>query len=481
MRPAKGTCFLKRRFTGDDQNWFASLSGDFNPIHVDPIEARRTIAGGAVVHGVHSALVALEALTERILSSGGNWPKGIAGLTVKFPRPVLVGDTVRYVLHDSEGDSATVHGSVGSGLVLDMKIRVSEAPKQGDLPASWPPLDMVDCALDDFSTKQGKFAIGLDTSLAGARFPALLGLYGAGWIGELVALSRLVGMVCPGRHSLFGQFEVGPNGSGNSGWLSYTSLGIDERFNRIELSVDGAVMAGRVRAFMRPPPQTQPDIASIASLVEPGRFSETVALIVGGTRGLGEVTAKAIAAGGGEVIITYNQGRIEARKIQAEISSQGGKCRIYQLDATKSPRTLSNIFKRHQNISSFYYFATTKISGRRRGLFDAKLVEEFIIIYATYFSKALEIILGQNRVFTVFYPSSITIDENPKELAEYVIAKKAAEDICAYYSKFSNQLNITVRRLPRIRTDQTATLTEIDAENAVDVMLPIIDCVEQTR
>lgn len=42
-----------KTFTMADQSFFARLSGDFNPIHLDPLAARRTRAGDTVVHGVH--------------------------------------------------------------------------------------------------------------------------------------------------------------------------------------------------------------------------------------------------------------------------------------------------------------------------------------------------------------------------------------------------------------------------------------------
>ena len=35
---------------------FAALSGDYNPVHLDPIKARRTIFGDIVVHGLYADL-----------------------------------------------------------------------------------------------------------------------------------------------------------------------------------------------------------------------------------------------------------------------------------------------------------------------------------------------------------------------------------------------------------------------------------------
>ena len=45
-----------------DQLAFAALSGDYNPMHMDVLAARRTQAGAPVVHGMHALLWALEEL-----------------------------------------------------------------------------------------------------------------------------------------------------------------------------------------------------------------------------------------------------------------------------------------------------------------------------------------------------------------------------------------------------------------------------------
>ena len=49
-------------FSLDDQIDFAKLSGDYNPVHVDSVIARRTRFGHPVVLELHALLWALEIL-----------------------------------------------------------------------------------------------------------------------------------------------------------------------------------------------------------------------------------------------------------------------------------------------------------------------------------------------------------------------------------------------------------------------------------
>src|SRR5579859_5762235 len=55
-----------RTFVAGDQTSFAELSGDWNPMHVDAVAARRTPPGAPVVHGMHLLLWAVEALAAHI-------------------------------------------------------------------------------------------------------------------------------------------------------------------------------------------------------------------------------------------------------------------------------------------------------------------------------------------------------------------------------------------------------------------------------
>src|ERR1700722_15967829 len=49
-----------KTFDEQSQERFASVSGDWNPLHMDPISSRRTQFGRPLVHGVHLLLWALD-------------------------------------------------------------------------------------------------------------------------------------------------------------------------------------------------------------------------------------------------------------------------------------------------------------------------------------------------------------------------------------------------------------------------------------
>ena len=55
---------LKRRVTQEHINLYASASGDFNPIHIDPEFAKKTSLGGTVAHGMLVMAYLSEFMTE---------------------------------------------------------------------------------------------------------------------------------------------------------------------------------------------------------------------------------------------------------------------------------------------------------------------------------------------------------------------------------------------------------------------------------
>ena len=75
------------------------------------------------------------------------------------------------------------------------------------------------------------------------------------------------------------------------------------------------------------------------------------------------------------------------------------------------------------------------------------------------------------RGIRVFYPSTITIEKPVPELSEFTAAKRVGEELCRDFERAGVGIRIRVPRLPRVDTDQTASLVRMPAANPLDVML----------
>lgn len=69
---------------------YAAVTGDYNPIHVDPEFAAKTEMGGVIAHGTMSLNLIWQAL-ERTL---GRAALARIELDIRFRRPVRVGDRI---------------------------------------------------------------------------------------------------------------------------------------------------------------------------------------------------------------------------------------------------------------------------------------------------------------------------------------------------------------------------------------------------
>ena len=76
---------------------------------------------------------------------------------------------------------------------------------------------------------------------------------------------------------------------------------------------------------------------------------------------------------------------------------------------------------------------------------------------------------------SLFYPSSVAVTERPKGMTEYAMAKSAGEALCADMNVSLAPMHVTVGRLPRLPTDQTASATAVETANPIETMLPFIE------
>lgn len=459
-----------RLFTEADQRAFACLSGDWNPLHVDPVAARRLLPGRAVVHGVHLLLWAMDvSLASRAESLR------LRSLSADFRRMVGVDEPVELEV-DRRG--AVDRCFVRRGAVLAATIEMAwddgskvDAPRpRNGVPAICEPAE---APRDAVVGMKGTTELFCEEAGLAALFPHLSRALDCNTCAELLATTRLVGMTCPGLHSIYNRLSVERVGvqPRTDAHQHFEVRRFDERFDLVRIGVRGPTLEGTLEAFYRPGPSVQRSYRELATLVEPDEFSGCRALVVGGSRGLGEVAVKLLAAGGASVAFTYHRGAVEAQAMEREIASGQGQARSFPLDVLQPGRSLSRIREQFGSVSHLFYFATGPIFVAERGAFDARVFAAFCDIYVTAFAAIVDE-LASAGLRRVLYPSSTAVEEVPADMGEYAAAKAAGESVCAFLAKTRPELVIRATRFPRLATDQTRTLAPSREAAPEQVLLP---------
>ncbi len=463
---------IQRVFTSDDQLAFARLSGDFNPLHMDPILSRRLLFGKQVVHGLHTLLWSLD---HHLKSCTG--PLELKTVKADFKTGIGVGQTVdsRYSAADKYNLEIHLESDGTPAAWFQLILAPVDSLPSADLPQ--PPEKPQKCRERsplNVATVTGSLGIYYDPDSAAQLFPNLVRCLPAGQLAALLTTTRLVGMECPGLHSIFSGLYLTFTSEESPGVeMNYQVKTYNERLALILMEVEAAGFSGRIKAFLRPAPFEQSALTAIGQEVEPGEFSEQQALIIGGSRGLGEVTAKLLAAGGAEVIITYFRGANDAGKIIDEIVSYGAGAACHPLDVLVQPQTLLDMISNIEKPLYLYYFASPPIFDKAKSRFSSLRLTNFFDYYVTGFLRIAKILSGSSiGLQKIFYPSTAAIEELPPDMAEYATAKAVGEILCDFLQKVNPGLIIHKPRLPRTATDQTVSLLPVGNQDPVQVLLP---------
>ena len=460
-KPDSSLVLATKTFTLEDQLEFARFSGDRNPIHIDPVAARRTLTGQCIVHGMHGLLWALDALMLKHALC-------VTHFKIRFLKPVFLNEEVvcsynpkngRITLASEGVILVTIAVTLGLAATVELNDDAPRAnPPQPDSPS------FSQCA----QPGPRQLAHAGQPTIALKLFPSFCQTYGLATATDLGAASYLVGMKCPGEHSLFasltGVIAPATNGYG------YSVVSGDERFSLIQLAFQGKALSADIEAFYRPRPSQNQPIAQLRQRVKTDEFKAVRALIIGGSRGLGEVVAKLLAAGGGQVVVTYHVGLTDAQALCQEITDWGGSCSCIQFTAGDAASTIID----YSQFNQIYYFATPKIASKRASTFDQAQKHGYQTAYVDAFKTLYKAVTSTQHPCTLFYPSTIFIDNTPKGLEDYAAAKLEGEAICTQVNAQQNTVKVLVARLPQLATDQNQALVENQLTDLVDCLLPVI-------
>ncbi|MBF0213928.1 MAG: hypothetical protein HQM00_10270 [Magnetococcales bacterium] len=445
---------------------FARLSGDYNPLHLNAEMARRMRFGTTVVHGMHTCLAVLEQWL-----ANNPQPIALSSIQVQFFRPVPSGASMVVNL-----DEATDHR-------LRWTLR-AEGRKSGRMQVSWvdrpsqeddsriaaPEAPFPDICqvrtLEQVRDLSGQSRAVLDRHLLAALFPALERGLHAQALAVLLAATRLIGMECPGRDALFAGFSIRFDHAwpGDSA-LRYRIIQVDERIDRVVVALSGSGAEGELEAFFCPPPVRQSGMEEIHDQLRGRSWGAMRALIVGGSRGLGELTAKLIAAGGGEVAISHCLGYRDARRVQEEIRAWGGSCTLFAHDVLNPDA--GDPFPMADSATHLFYFASPRIQLDPWGGWKPELFQTYCRYYVTGFLETVKRMARTGPHPTplkIFYPSTLFLDRPEAGAAEYAAAKAAGEAVCHHLKHQYPYMTCDAARLDRTLTDQTASMPHLTTD-----------------
>jgi NAD(P)-dependent dehydrogenase (short-subunit alcohol dehydrogenase family) len=431
--------------------------------------------GEPVVHGMHAVAWAVEQYLAD-LQKRGMTGLCLRRLSASFSKPVFLRETVGVSLIEETPESALIRIGNRQAAFIDVKLRGEPGTSPRFGPESVPGVYSrvpKGPSLHDLRGLSGAVQLCYEGRALRQDFPVSCEVLGGAAVARLLGLSRLVGMECPGLNSLFSSFEceIGPDDD-DIPVLRFTVEHVDPRVSAVRIRLGGAGLRGTVNAFLRPTPTEQASVETVARMVGAREFADQRALVVGGSRGLGEAMAKIIACGNGHPVITYRQGEDDAKRVTDEIIRWGGICDMIRFDVANPRRPLLELKRKGWIPTHLYYFASPRIFVRKSTLFDEQVFRRFLAVYVDGFLRTYSACRDiSGGLLRVFYPSSIAVEENLRELTEYAAAKVAGEMLCHQVERFGRDTRVLVERLPRIRTDQTATLLNIPAAEASEILL----------
>lgn len=442
------------------------MSGDWNPIHVSIEGVRRSFLGHPIVYGVQQVLWALETW-----STINQTSFILKGLKAKFVTPLHCDEAVCLKMtakDDMVTFLATVCGETTTEFVMHwehatVSHRLYSTPTRRDI-------DSPDA--DTVLGQCGTIDVEGDHSIFSKMFPHLCANANFGQVVLLLTISRVVGMHIPGEYSLLSSLDLSFTGGDLDGLMQYRVTSYDGRFSRASLHCNCVGFIGDVVAFFRPNPVVQASSDELREIVRPDEFRGYSALVLGGSRGLGEVAAKLLAVGGASVSFSYYAGLEQAKSIASELEAIDCTAKTFYFDAFAPEKCLEEYAKTLPSSLLVLYFCSPPWTLGRRGGFDPEYARRCEQVYCQGLERTLNFLAKYPKMrLRVLNPSSALLDTAPAGMEEYVEAKRLAETICCEIGQRLPLVRCLNKRFPRLLTDQTASVLARRPPNPAPVIL----------
>jgi 3-oxoacyl-[acyl-carrier protein] reductase len=197
------------------------------------------------------------------------------------------------------------------------------------------------------------------------------------------------------------------------------------------------------------------------------RLDGKVALVTGGSRGIGRACSEALAEQGATVVVNYVKGEAAAREVADAIKAKGGTAEIVGFDVADSAATeaaMGEVIKRHGRLDVLVASAGIAIDGLLLRLKDEDLTRLFDVNVKGTLTCARVATKQMMRAKTgrVIFLSSVVGEMGNVGQTGYAATKAAligaAKSIAREFASRSITVNVIAPGF--IETDMTAGMTE---------------------
>lgn len=451
---------------------FSKASGDWNPIHYDQEISRRYFTERPIVHGILSLL--------KVLDEYINYNKvKILSIKCNFKSPIYPDFEYKLFCEKLSNNSENLYLFNDKSLLFNCNLNFNYEFKKITLntnfkaPSKANPFNN---KFKDLNKSKGKLELQIDSKFLKENYQSLIDYLSIESLVSLISTSKLVGMVCPGLNSIYSSLDFSLNEDYSKKFLHWEVKSASKKFLPVNIYVTSSGLRGTLNAFYREEPIQQIGIKELSEKVEKKIFLPKNVLIIGGSRGLGEITAKLLSFRNANLKLTYNKGVNDADRIAKEIIKFGHKASCSYLNILELD-LLDKFINENERFDQIYFYASPRIKNSNKTIFDFNLYENYNKYYIKPLIKLAEI-LGKNKIkkSKIFYPSTIFLDEDKNNsFQEYQASKLLGELITENINEKFENISILSSRLPRLLTDQTSKINNALIADSIKVINEILN------